>query len=123
MNAYDECIDDIKSDGGNNREHYGEGGNYCLPIRIINVTGIESDQITDQMPFFMDYMITENQLPLKEYDNLEGNPFWMRPEYLNERVIANTPHEMLVTKEARRLYGFEDVSLELLKKLGIPVVD
>ena len=121
ISAYDKCIDAVKYYVEKNEMPYGreDGRDDCPPIRIVNVTGVNDDEV----PEYIFYSSLEGQLPLEEYDNLEGNPFWMRPEYLNERVIANTPHEMLVTKEARRLYGFEDVSLELLKKLGIPVVD
>ena len=122
IDAYDKCINTVERRIKEKEEHYGgRGRSYCPPSRIVNVTGVNTD--TSPIPDYMWYISEEGELPLKEYDNLEGNPFWMRPEYLDERVIANKPHEMLVTKEARRLYGFEDVSLELLKKLGIPVVD
>ena len=45
-------------------------GEY-IPIRII---------ISD-----MPYPLIEEEIPLEDYDNLEGDPFWMRPEYMLER--------------------------------------
>ena len=73
MNAYDECIDDVKRDSGNNREHYGEGCNYCPPIRIVNVTGDTDTELG--IPEYMAYISAESEIPLEGYDNLEGNPF------------------------------------------------
>ena len=33
----------------------------------------------------MPYPLIEEEIPLEDYDNLEGDPFWMRPEYMLER--------------------------------------
>ena len=83
--AYEQCIEDVKEDAGKNGEHYGEGGNYCHPIRILNVTGIHTDM--SPMPEYMAYISAEGEIPLEDYDNLEGNPFWMRPEYVVEKYL------------------------------------
>ena len=45
-------------------------GKYC-PLRIV---------CTDTV-----YLMLEKNIPLEDYDNLEGDPFWMRPEYVLEK--------------------------------------
>jgi hypothetical protein len=30
------------------------------------------------------------QIPLEDYDNLEGDPLWMRPEYMLEKYFKGT---------------------------------
>lgn len=85
-NAYNRCKEQIETYAERNGKYYVEG-DKCPPIRIINVTGVETDQITDQMPSFMAYLSAESEIPLEDYDNLEGNPFWMRPEYVVEKYL------------------------------------
>ena len=80
IKAYDQCLDDAERDSGENGEMYGKGGNYCRPIRIVNLTGISKDSIQ-----YMFYLTAEGEIPLEDYDNLEGLPFWMRPEYVFEK--------------------------------------
>ena len=46
------------------------GGEYC-PIRLC---------IHDVF-----YAMVEEEIPLEDYDNLEGDPLWMRPEYMIEK--------------------------------------
>ena len=31
------------------------------------------------------YSMVEEEIPLEDYDNLEGDPLWMRPEYMLEK--------------------------------------
>ena len=45
-------------------------GEY-IPIRLI----------ISNMPF----PLIEEDIPLEDYDNLEGDPLWMRPEYMIEK--------------------------------------
>ena len=33
----------------------------------------------------MPYPLIEEEIPLEDYDNLEGDPFWLRPEYMIEK--------------------------------------
>ena len=33
----------------------------------------------------MPYPLIEEDIPLEDYDNLEGDPLWMRPEYMLEK--------------------------------------
>jgi len=49
---------------------YSEFGKY-IPIRLV---------ICD-----MPYPLIEEEIPLEDYDNLEGAPLWMRPEYMLEK--------------------------------------
>ena len=85
IDAYDRCINTVKR-RINEEEHYGgRGRGYCPPIRIVNVTGIDTDM--DAIPEYMAYISAEGEIPLEDYDNLEGNPFWMRPEYVVEKYL------------------------------------
>ena len=51
-----------------------ESGKY-MPIRII---------CTDTV-----YWLIEKNISLEDYDNLEGDPLWMRPEYMLEKYCKN----------------------------------
>ena len=56
--------------GVQNSEYFKKYGEY-VPIRLI---------IGD-----MPYPLVEEEIPLEDYDNLEGDPLWMRPEYMLEK--------------------------------------
>lgn len=45
-------------------------GKYC-PLRIVSTNTV--------------YLMLEKKIPLEDYDNLEGDPLWMRPEYMLEK--------------------------------------
>lgn len=84
--AYEKCVEDVHEDAGKNGELYGRDDKaQCPPIRIVNVTGISTDM--SPMPEYMWYISAEDEIPLEDYDNLEGNPFWMRPEYVVEKYL------------------------------------
>lgn len=71
IRAYNWCIKDMQ-------EYLQKYGEY-VPIRIVNVEG-------DNAIF---YVAIEIGLPLEEYDNLKGDPFWMDPFYMEERYEAH----------------------------------
>ena len=75
--AYNNCEEDA--------EKYKHEYNEYIPIRLVNVTGIHTDMAP--MPEYMAYIMAEEEIPLEDYDNLEGNPFWMRPEYVVEKYL------------------------------------
>ena len=52
-------------------EYFLQRFNTHIPIRLI---------ISD-----MPYPLIEEEVPLEDYDNLEGDPLWMRPEYMLEK--------------------------------------
>lgn len=56
--------------GIKNSEYFSKYGEY-YPIRLC---------IHDTF-----YSIVEENIPLEDYDNLEGDPLWMRPEYMLEK--------------------------------------
>ena len=56
--------------GVQNSEYFKKYGEY-VPVRLV---------IGD-----MPYLLIEEEIPLEDYDNLEGDPLWMRPEYMLEK--------------------------------------
>lgn len=79
IEAYNDCLHDV--------EDYTD---RYRPIRIIN---IEGDNV-------ILYQAMETDLPLEEYDNLGGDPFWMDPLYMEKRYEAHqTPKTYDMTNE------------------------
>ena len=89
IKAYDWCLEDVEECSGENGEMYGKGGNYCRPIRIINIHGSNA----------IFYVGMEKYLPFGEYDELEGAPFWADPAYLSERLDVINVRKMLANGE------------------------
>ena len=75
LEAYDSCVDDVKNYTNGDKRLYGKHKGGCSPIRIINVTD----------PIVVLYAAVESLIPDEDYDNLEGDPLWMRPEYMIEK--------------------------------------
>lgn len=57
--------------GIENSEYFFKKYGEYFPIRLV---------ICD-----MPYSLIEEDIPLEDYDNLEGDPLWMRPEYMLEK--------------------------------------
>jgi len=61
------AIKDQATCAENNLEDYGE----YVPVRIVL--------------FDLPYSVIDDDIPLEDYDNNDGEPFWMRPEYIVEK--------------------------------------
>lgn len=84
--AYAKCVEDVEEDSGKNGELYGRGaGKICPPIRIVNVTGINSD--TSPNPDYMWYLSAESFIPLKDYDTHDHIPFWMMRDQVIQKYL------------------------------------
>lgn len=68
-NLLNELVEKLAA-GIKNSEYFTKYGEY-FPIRLV---------ICD-----MPYPLIEEDIPLEDYDNLEGDPLWMRPEYMLEK--------------------------------------
>lgn len=105
--AYDDCLGNVKNYGGKNGELYGKEG--CRPIRIININGSNA----------IFYVVMETDLPLEEYDELEGAPFWADPKYLEERVRVCSIRDLFAKgrtlSEIAELYKHELSEEEILE--------
>lgn len=84
--AYGKCVNNVNDFTGKNGRLYGRGdGKRCPPIRVVNVTGINTDN--KKIPDYVFYEMAEDFIPLKDYDTHDHIPFWMMRDQVIQKYL------------------------------------